>query len=283
MPELPEVETTCRGIRPHLVGKHINHVEIHQKQLRWPVPSTVANIDGLTVNTVERRAKYILIHCSPASNLGQNDGKNGDMSLIIHLGMSGSLRITDAATPLKKHDHLVFQLSDGQQMRYHDPRRFGCVLSTHESCDNHKLLAKLGPEPLGETFTLDYFIHSCQQSKRAIKLHIMANAIVVGIGNIYACESLFLAGIHPTRPASNISTARLESLYHAVRLVLQRSIEQGGTTLKDFTNSDGQPGYFQQQLEVYGREGKSCHNCNTIIKRITLGQRSTFYCHSCQK
>lgn len=271
MPELPEVETTCRGIRPHIESHKITSVDVHNGSLRWPVSDEIYQLRDATVTAVKRRAKYILIEL------------NSDKHLLLHLGMSGSLRISAAEEALRKHDHLVFHMSNGLEMRYHDPRRFGCALWIDADFESHKLFSKLGPEPLSDEFTAEQFIESCSNKDKAIKLHIMDNATVVGVGNIYACESLFIAGIHPNRSAKNISKPRLKTLHETIRMVLARSIEQGGTTLRDFLHSDGQPGYFQQQLEVYGRENEACHSCHAPIKRITQGQRSTFYCPKCQR
>lgn len=274
MPELPEVETTCQGISPHLCGKKLTSIDIRNGSLRWPVSDEIyhlKNIPLAEVACVSRRAKYILI----ALPLNQH--------IIIHLGMSGSLRICSPDEELKKHDHVIFHLSSGLQMRYHDPRRFGCVLWTDQPISEHPLFIKLGPEPLTDAFSADYLVQKSKLRKKTIKQHIMDNHIVVGVGNIYACEALFTAGIHPQREAGRISKPRLVKLRETIRKVLQRSIDQGGTTLKDFIQSDGQPGYFKQQLNVYDREGQPCRKCETIIKRVVLGQRSTFYCPKCQK
>lgn len=270
MPELPEVETSCRGIRPHLEGQLIESVEILQTQLRWPVSEEIHQLHNAQVKKVSRRSKYILI----ALDSGH---------IIIHLGMSGSLRVVNSADEMKKHDHLCFQIQGGKQMRYHDPRRFGCVLFTENPPSEHPLIQSLGPEPLSESFSSDYFIESCQNRKRSIKQHIMDGHVVVGVGNIYACESLHFAKISPKKEASKVSKVKLKVLHQEIKTVLAKAIEQGGTTLKDFTKSDGQPGYFQQELSVYGREAEPCKVCETSIKRITLGQRSTFYCPRCQR
>lgn len=286
MPELPEVETTCQGIAPHLVGNTLTSVEIRNGSLRWPVSDEVYKLKNIPLgkslpptagDTAEadacvfRRAKYIVIPLPKSQHL------------LIHLGMSGSLRITAKEDELKKHDHVIFNLSSGLQMRYHDPRRFGSVLWTDQDLASHRLLAKLGPEPLQDDFSKEYFIAKSKEKAKAIKLHIMDNHTVVGVGNIYACEALFLSGISPKLETGKVSKPRLAKLRENIRHVLQRSIDQGGTTLKDFIQSDGQPGYFKQQLNVYGREGEPCRNCESEIKRIVLGQRSTFYCPKCQK
>ena len=270
MPELPEVETTCRGIRPHIDGQTITHVDVHNGSLRWPVSDEIYALRDASISAVKRRAKYILIELSSGQHI------------LLHLGMSGSLRISRPKDELRKHDHLVFYLSNGLEMRLHDPRRFGCALWIESDYQKHPLLAKLGPEPLSDSFTFPQFLQSCAKRDRAIKLHIMDNTTVVGVGNIYACEALHLAAINPKRSANKISKLRLAKLYESIRFVLTRSIEQGGTTLKDFLQSDGQPGYFKQQLTVYDREAKPCQTCGNPVKRIVLGQRSTFYCAKCQ-
>ncbi|QQL45902.1 bifunctional DNA-formamidopyrimidine glycosylase/DNA-(apurinic or apyrimidinic site) lyase [Sulfuriroseicoccus oceanibius] len=270
MPELPEVETTARGVRPHLVGRKITRVDVHQPRLRVHVPEEVEALAGSTIRSVSRRAKYLLIDC-------------GHGHLIIHLGMSGSLRMADPSTPLKKHDHVVIHLDDGSELRYHDPRRFGIVTWTAQDPLQHELLAHLGPEPLTDAFDGNTLVQAATNRRCAVKLLIMNNEVVVGVGNIYACEALFLAGIHPKRQANRISTERYQRLVTAIKDRLAAAIEQGGTTLRDFVNSDGQPGYFAQQLHVYGREGESCNTCGSTIKRIVLGQRSTFFCPKCQR
>lgn len=277
MPELPEVETTCQGISPHLSGKSITSIDIRNGSLRWPVSDEIYHLKNIPLAgeiahpCVSRRAKYILIALPQKQHI------------IIHLGMSGSLRICSPDEEMKKHDHVIFHLSSGLQMRYHDPRRFGCVLWTDQEISLHPLFIKLGPEPLTDAFNSNYLVEKSKLRKKAIKQHIMDNHIVVGVGNIYACEALFMSGIHPQREAGRISKARLTKLSETIRQVLQKSIDQGGTTLKDFIQSDGQPGYFKQQLNVYDREGKPCRTCETSIKRVVLGQRSTFYCPKCQK
>jgi formamidopyrimidine-DNA glycosylase len=273
MPELPEVETTCQGISPHLCGKKLTSVDIRNGSLRWPVSDEIYHLKNLPLAKacVTRRAKYILIALPQKQQI------------IIHLGMSGSLRICSPDEVLKKHDHLIFHLSSGLQMRYHDPRRFGCVLWTDQPVSQHPLFTKLGPEPLTDDFSAEYLIEKSKLRKKTIKQHIMDNHIVVGVGNIYACEALFMAGIHPQREAGRISKARLSKLRETIRKVLQRSIDQGGTTLKDFIQSDGQPGYFKQRLFVYDRKGEPCRICGTAISHKALGQRATYWCSVCQK
>ena len=271
MPELPEVETTRRGISPHLIGAEIRDVIVRNHRLRYPVSKTLDQISGDRFTDVRRRAKYLILDLE----------KGG--SLIIHLGMSGSLRLSDPAIELKKHDHVILDLSNGKQLRFHDPRRFGIYLHLpSEDPLEHSLLSRLGPEPLSDAFTAAHLKQACAGRKAPIKQVIMDNKLVVGVGNIYASESLFRAGIRPTTSAARLSGPRLTRLVDTIRQVLSESIEQGGTTLRDFVNSDGQPGYFAQRLFVYGREGEPCRNCETPIRQKVMGQRSTYWCPSCQ-
>jgi len=270
MPELPEVETTCRGITPHVLGQAIVRVEVYQRKMRWPIPKAIDALVGHTITAVTRRGKYIRIQV--------NGGE-----AIVHLGMSGSLRISDANQPRKKHDHVEWHLQSGKVLRLHDPRRFGCMLWQPDQVSLHPLLEKLGPEPLGNEFTADYLFAISRKRKTALKVFLMNSHIVVGVGNIYASESLFMAGIRPGRAAGRITKADAERLVEAIRTVLQRSIDQGGTTLRDFVNSDGAPGYFKQQLLAYDRAGEPCYTCGSLIKQRTMAQRSTYYCPSCQQ
>ncbi len=270
MPELPEVETTCRGVRPHLVGRTVMSLTVREDRLRWPVPAALKRLEGHRVEAVERRAKYLLI-------------RNPVGTAIVHLGMSGSLRVSEPALELRKHDHVLLDLDSGLQLRYHDPRRFGAWLWTETDPYGHSLLNSLGPEPLGDDFNVDCLQKACKGRQRSIKETIMDSKVVVGVGNIYACEALFMAGIHPSRAAGKVSRLRLKRLLEAIREVLTFSIEQGGTTLRDFLREDGSPGYFRQQLRVYGRSGEPCRRCKAPVKQITLGQRSTFYCGRCQR
>ena len=271
MPELPEVETTRRGIAPRLTGATITRVRIRNRRLRWPIPAGIeAHLAEQVVTSVERRAKYLLLN-------------TGTGTAIIHLGMSGTLRfVAPGAAPIK-HDHVDIEIDSGCVLRFNDPRRFGCLLWTDGNPLHHRLLARLGPEPLGTTFTGAH-LHAASRGRRiAIKPHLMNSAVVVGIGNIYASESLFRAGIHPKRAAGRISLERMTRLTDAVKRVLQESIRRGGTTLRDFYNGDGKPGYFKNQLTVYDREGEACMACRRPIRQVVLGQRSTFYCPNCQK
>lgn len=268
MPELPEVETTRRGIAPHLEGQTIRRVTVRQPQLRWPVPGEVQTLSNATVTGVARRAKFLLL-----------DVPTGQ--LLMHLGMSGSLRVLPADSPAGKHDHVDLELANGTLLRLNDPRRFGAVLWTGTP-GRHPLLDHLGPEPLGPDFDGGWLHRRSRGRRQSVKTFLMDNRTVVGVGNIYAQESLFLAGIHPSRPAGRISAARYQALAEAVKTVLARAIEAGGTTLRDFTRADGQPGYFAQELAVYGRAGQPCPACGTLLKGTRHGQRSTSYCPRCQ-
>lgn len=273
MPELPEVETTCRGIEPYLISRKVHTIEIRNPNMRWPVEESVREIIGLRVESVTRRAKYILIK-SPAG------------TLILHLGMSGSLRICPDDSAFKKHDHFIIGLGDSLEMRLHDPRRFGAVLWHRKSegpIHEHRLIQHLGPEPLTSKFDGDYLTASCKNRQTTIKQHIMNNKTVVGVGNIYACEALFRSGIKPNRHAGNISRARLSLLSDQIKKVLTEAITQGGTTLRDFLRQDGQPGYFKQRLQVYDRQGEACRHCGKDIQKIVISNRSTFYCSKCQR
>lgn len=270
MPELPEVETTCRGIRPHLVGQQIEAIYVYQPRLRWPVPETLQTLVGHIIQAVQRRGKYLFLRsaCGTA---------------ILHLGMSGSLRISDRDTPRRKHDHIEFYLAAEKCLRFHDPRRFGAVLWTRDAPEKHPLIAKLGLEPLSDDFEGEYLFQQAKQRRSSIKTVIMNAHIVVGVGNIYASESLFLAGIHPQRAAERISYVRYEKLVAAIKQVLTQAIAAGGTSLRDFVREDGKPGYFKQQLQVYGRADQPCLRCETPIRQITLAQRASYYCPVCQR
>jgi formamidopyrimidine-DNA glycosylase len=274
MPELPEVETTLRGIRPYLEGRRIARLLVRELRLRLPIPPETPDlVAGQTIGTLQRRSKYLLIALERGT-------------LIVHLGMSGSLRIVASDSPPQRHDHLDLALTDGHCLRFHDPRRFGLFLWTPDPPEaaqlQHPLLRALGPEPLGESFDGDY-LHARSRTRRiAIKNFIMDAAVVVGVGNIYANESLFMAGIHPARHCNRVGLERYRRLAGVIRLVLQSSIEQGGTTLRDFVNEEGQPGYFAQSLRVYGRAGEHCKICGEILRQQRIGQRSSFFCPRCQ-
>jgi len=272
MPELPEVETTRRGIEPHVTGEKIREIIVRRYDLRLPVSENLTSLEGRSIKAVRRRSKYLLLEISDGS------------TLLIHLGMSGSLRLVNPAEDWKKHDHLGILLGNGRQLRFHDPRRFGIVLRlTEEDPGTHSLLKSLGPEPLEDGFTVAHFQAACAKRSAAIKLVIMDSKVVVGVGNIYASEALFRAGILPDTPANKISKPRWGKLVTAIREVLAAAILEGGTTLRDFLNSDGKPGYFKQRLFVYERKGEPCRVCHTPIRHAVMGQRSTYWCPRCQK
>lgn len=269
MPELPEVETSRRGIEPHLVGETILHAVVRNGRLRWPVSEEIYRLSDRPVLSVQRRAKYLLLELDEGW-------------IIVHLGMSGSLRILPSELSPGKHDHVDLVLSNGKVLRYTDPRRFGAWLWAKEPLQ-HSVLAHLGPEPLSDAFNSAWLHEKSARKKIAIKPWLMDNKLVVGVGNIYASESLFAAGIHPDRLASSLSVVECERLVQAIKAVLQRSIEQGGTTLRDFLQSDGKPGYFAQELQVYGREGEPCRRCGAPIAAGKHGQRRTYWCRHCQR
>ncbi|MDF1812841.1 MAG: bifunctional DNA-formamidopyrimidine glycosylase/DNA-(apurinic or apyrimidinic site) lyase [Verrucomicrobiales bacterium] len=276
MPELPEVETTLRGVEPWITGKKITDVVIRQRSLRWPVPPEISDsLVGQKISSARRRGKYLLFLLS------------GGGTLLVHLGMSGSLRIVNRGEDdWRKHDHIGVGLSSGKELRFHDPRRFGCWLycpagDVPEEC--HELLKKLGPEPLSDDFDETYLWKSTRNRKVAIKQFIMNANVVVGVGNIYACEALFLAGISPRKAAGRVTRKKLDLLVRSIKEVLGEAIQMGGTTLRDFLNAEGEAGYFKQELRVYDREGQPCRECGSEIKRIVQSNRSTFYCPKCQK
>jgi formamidopyrimidine-DNA glycosylase len=269
MPELPEVEVSRMGISPHLTGQVIKQVIVRQPKLRWPVPEAVHLAEGLLILEVRRRAKYLFI-----------DTKRG--SIILHLGMSGKLRVVTTDTPLIKHDHLDIVLTNGVCLRFNDARRFGACLWQDITSPALSMIAALGPEPLTEDFDGQRLYDLSRNKNIAVKSFIMDNKIVVGVGNIYANESLFFAGIDPRKAAKKVSKKHYFSLSDQIKKVLAKAIEQGGTTLKDFTQADGRPGYFAQHLRVYGRRGQACEVCDNDIQSIMIGQRNTFYCTTCQ-
>lgn len=271
MPELPEVETTRRGIAPRLIGKTIAELILRTEKLRWPLDQNLClHLPGQTIRAVERRAKYLLLRTAQGT-------------LILHLGMSGSLRIVSAETTENKHDHVDLILADGSCLRFTDPRKFGALIWTEENPLRHPLLAHLGPEPLSEALNGDYLYRSSRKRKIAVKPFIMDQKLVVGVGNIYASEALFGAGIDPRVAAGKIGRERYLGLAKEIKRVLQQAIAAGGTTISDFTQSDGKPGYFKQQLQVYGRAGEPCLACGREIKSLRLGQRSTYFCRRCQR
>lgn len=275
MPELPEVETTRRGLAPHVEGRRVAKVLLRRPDLRWPIPAEIETLlPGQRIRHVRRRAKYLLLDTDAGSAL-------------LHLGMSGSLRVLPASTALRKHDHVDIALDSGQVLRFNDPRRFGCLLWQPQG-ELHPLLAGLGPEPLhenpdGTAFDGEYLFARSRGRSSAVKTFLMDQAVVVGVGNIYAAEALFMAGISPLRAAGNVSRARYFALADAVKTLLTYAIERGGTTLRDFISPDGAPGYFEQELLVYGRAGLACPNCGRTLKHANIGQRATVWCGHCQR
>ena len=270
MPELPEVETSLRGIAPWLDQQRIEDVTVRERRLRWPVPAELEDrLSGQTIRALRRRAKYLLFETDRGT-------------AMLHLGMSGSLRIVDPDEPAGKHDHVDIRLGNGKALRFRDPRRFGSLLWAVDPMQ-HPLLRGLGPEPLSDAFDGDHLRHQARGRRLAVKPFIMTASVVVGVGNIYASESLHVAGINPKRRAGRVSRARMQVLAEAIKSVLGRAIEAGGTTLRDFHGGDGEPGYFRQKLEVYGRDGERCRRCGSVISVVVLGQRSTFYCKCCQR
>ncbi|CAH0534687.1 Formamidopyrimidine-DNA glycosylase [Vibrio stylophorae] len=269
MPELPEVEVTRMGIAPYLEGQTIQSIEIRQDKLRWPVAAELYTLADVEITGVRRRAKYLLLDTAQGS-------------IIIHLGMSGNLRILEQPAPAQKHDHIDLVLCNGTRLRYNDPRRFGAWL-WQPAGQIHSVFAKVGPEPLTDDFNADYLQQKIKGKQTAIKQLLMDNAVVVGVGNIYANEALFMAGIHPQRAGGRISAARVSALVASIKSVLSTAIAQGGTTLKDFLQADGKPGYFAQTLQVYGRMGKPCVQCGAPLKGVKIAGRMTSYCAHCQR
>jgi formamidopyrimidine-DNA glycosylase len=270
VPELPEVETTRRGITPHIKGEIVQQVVIRNPKMRLPVSGQLKNIlPGQRINELGRRGKYLLLQLDRGT-------------LILHLGMSGSLRIAPPGTNPEKHDHFDLQFSD-MILRLRDPRRFGVVVWSSKPPEQHRLLQHLGPEPFSSEFNGDYLHRLAQRRHGPVKSFIMDGKVVVGVGNIYANEALFGAGIHPNRPCNRISKQRYQILVKEIQAVLHTAIQQGGTTLRDFRQEDGQPGYFAQQLQVYGKEGEPCPSCGATIKQQRIGQRASCYCPQCQR
>ena len=275
MPELPEVETTRRGIAPYIEGQEITEVRVRQPRLRVPVPDDLAErLIGARVGELARRAKYLQIPLATA---------DGSATLLWHLGMSGSLRIARLGDLPKKHDHVDVVTASGYVLRYHDPRRIGFVDWQQGDGSRDTRLAHLGPEPLSDAFNGQWLYRLSRNKRVAVKPFLMDNRVVVGAGNIYAAEALFMAGIDPRRAAGRISQARYDALAAAVKEVLAAAITQGGTTLRDFVSGQGEPGYFAQRLNVYGRHGQPCLRCGSELKRITLGQRASVFCPGCQR
>ncbi|TYK66583.1 bifunctional DNA-formamidopyrimidine glycosylase/DNA-(apurinic or apyrimidinic site) lyase [Colwellia echini] len=270
MPELPEVEVCRRGIEPHILNQIISDVIVRNANMRWPITPTITEACGEKIISVSRRAKYLLLETSKGT-------------LMLHLGMSGTIRVIDKSTPVSKHDHFDLVLASGLVLRLNDPRRFGSVLWLTEDIQEHPLIKNLGPEPLLEDFSGDHLYDKSRKKTVAIKTFLMNNHVVVGVGNIYANEALFQAKIMPTVAAGKVSRKRFENLTAIIKTVLSEAINQGGTTLKDFTQVDGKPGYFAQKLQVYGRAGKACFVCQEKLKEIKQAGRATVYCPTCQK
>ena len=270
MPELPEVEVCRRGIEPHILNQTVSQVVVRNANMRWPITPTITDMCGQKIIKVDRRAKYLLLRTATGI-------------LMIHLGMSGTIRVINQDTPLIKHDHFDLVLTTGLALRLNDPRRFGSVLWITEDINEHALLKKLGPEPLSAAFTDDCLFKKSRNKIVPIKTFLMNNHIVVGVGNIYANESLFKAGINPTKPAGKVLKRQYQELTKHIKITLAQAIEQGGTTLKDFTQADGKPGYFAQKLLVYGRGGKACLTCEDTLQEIKQAGRATVFCPTCQK
>lgn len=271
MPELPEVETTRRGIEPAVVGRLIEHAIVREPRLRWRVPPSFAtHVDGQTVHALRRRAKYLIFDLDRGA-------------IILHLGMSGSLRLLPQDAPALLHDHLDLVLDSGVCVRLNDPRRFGSVIWTPTDPLAHPLLASLGPEPLSAEFDGGYLARAARGRRIAVKQFLMNAQVVVGVGNIYASEALFRAGIRPRRAAGRLRREEFDALAQAIKAVLKDAIRAGGTTLRDYINPEGMPGYFRQKLYVYERLGEPCRICRSPIKHLVQGQRSTYFCPSCQK
>lgn len=272
MPELPEVETVRRGIAPHAIGQRIRSVTVRERRLRWPIPAGLeAMLVGRRIAAADRRGKYLVLALD-----------NGDR-LIVHLGMSGRLSVLTAETALKKHDHVDIVLASGLILRFHDPRRFGAMLPWPATQAQHPLLAGMGPEPLDADFDAGHLHGRSRGRRQALKPFIMDGHIVVGVGNIYASEALFRARLRPGMAAGRLSRPQAERLVAAIRATIAEAIEQGGTTLRDFAGADGNPGYFRQELSVYGRAGQPCRVCGEPIRARLIGQRSSFYCVRCQR
>jgi formamidopyrimidine-DNA glycosylase len=270
MPELPEVETTRLGLAPHLEGRRIVRVTLRRPDLRWPIPPEIpALLPGQRILGLRRRAKYLLLDLDPGSAL-------------LHLGMTGGLRVLDPDTPAGPHDHVDVLLDSGRLLRFTDPRRFGCLLWQPRG-EVHPLLRDLGPEPLGPDFDGAHLFRRSRDRRASVKTMLMDQSIVVGVGNIYAAEALFQAGIAPARPAGGIARARYDRLARAVKEILAHAIQCGGTTFRDFLRPDGRPGYFEQELFVYGREGEPCRTCGSLLLGGRLGNRATVWCAHCQR
>ena len=275
MPELPKDETPRRGLAPHVEGRRVAGVTLRRPNLRWPIPPEITELlPGQRIDAVRRRAKYLLLDTAAGSAL-------------LHLGMSGSLRVLPGDTPLRAHDHVDIALDEGRGppgrvLRFNDPRRFGCLLWQPPG-ETHELLADLGPEPLSEAFDGDYLFAMSRGRSAPVKTFLMDQRVVVGVGNIYAAEALFAAGISPLRAAGKVSRERYARLAEEIRKILRYAIERGGTTLRDFISPDGEPGYFELELSAYGRGGEPCPRCGRPLKQASIGQRTTVWCGHCQK
>ena len=266
MPELPEVETTKTSLVP-LIDQKVLYVQVRESRLRWPIPEDIQQLQGQKLIGLTRRSKYILAEFE-------------HHTMLWHLGMSGSFRICDETEQLRKHDHLIIQFED-MQLRYHDPRRFGCIIWLNDQSQS-KLIDTLGPEPLSDEFNAEYLFEKFKNKNVGTKVAIMDNHIVVGVGNIYATESLFNLGIHPAQPASSLSKLQVQNLVIEIKRILKQAIDLGGSTLRDYTNAMGENGYFQQTLLAYGRAGEMCINCETTLENLKLGQRASVFCPQCQ-
>ncbi|MEB3753681.1 bifunctional DNA-formamidopyrimidine glycosylase/DNA-(apurinic or apyrimidinic site) lyase [Acinetobacter sp. MD2(2019)] len=267
MPELPEVETTKVSLEP-LLNQTVSQVLVRNSSLRWPIPEDISQLKGQKLLQLHRRSKYIIAAFE-------------QQSMLWHLGMSGSFRLCQASDELRKHDHLIIDFDNNTQLRYHDPRRFGCILWLNDETEQ-KLLHPLGPEPLSSDFNTEYLFNALKNKKVGIKIALMDNHVVVGVGNIYATESLFNLGIHPAQPANSLSEQQIDHLVQEIKRILKYAIELGGSTLRDYTNAMGENGYFQQTLLAYGRAGEMCVNCETTLENIKLGQRASVFCPQCQ-
>ena len=272
MPELPEVETTRRGVEPYARGRLVRAFHLREPRLRWPVDATLPRrVQGARITAVERRAKYLLFRLDT------------DATLMLHLGMSGSLRVLPADTPIRKHDHFDLELDSGQMLRFNDPRRFGSLQLIEGDPSQHALLRALGPEPLDASFDADYLWQRTRKRRVAIKQFVMNAQVVVGVGNIYASEALFRARVRPGRAARLLKRSEVEAIVESIKSVLAMAVKVGGTTLRDYVGADGSPGYFRQKLFVYERAGESCRTCETPIRQRVQGQRSTYWCPTCQR
>ena len=267
MPELPEVETTKTSLLP-LLHHRVQSVTVRDSRLRWAVPDDISRLVGQELRALKRRSKYILAEFETDQ-------------MLWHLGMSGSFRLCTAQDELRKHDHLILTFDDGTELRYHDPRRFGCILWLNDE-HQKKLIDTLGPEPLSDAFNADYLCEKLRTKQVGIKIAIMDNHVVVGVGNIYATESLFNQGIHPAQPANTLSSEQIAGLVVEIKRILSHAIQLGGSTLRDYTNAMGENGYFQQTLLAYGRAGEMCVNCETTLENMKLGQRASVFCPQCQ-